>query len=94
MKRFTVEKEIMRTAPVCYTVGKDGEQVADEWETDYIQCMTTGFTVHVYEEDGVHYNTEFYPVTTDTASWTDNEGDVLEQIKRDFPPTEYQNDEW
>lgn len=94
MKTFTVEREIMRTAPVCYTVARDGSQLADEWETDWEQEITTGFTVHSYDEDGEHYHTEFYPVFTNTEGWTDNAEDVLARIERDYPPSEYQNNEW
>lgn len=94
MKYFTVEKEVMRVAPVCYGVASDGSQLGDEWETDWEQALTTGFSVHIYDKDGMHYSTEFYPVITDTKSWTDNAEEVLSQIKRDFPPSEYQNNEW
>lgn len=94
MRYFTVEKEVMRATPVCYTVARDGSQLADEWETDWEQEITTGFAVHSYDEDGTHYNTEFYPVITDTEGWTDNSDKVLAQIEHDYPPTEYQNNEW
>lgn len=94
MKYFTVEKEVMRVAPVCYTVARDGSQLADEWETDWVQELTTGFSVHSYDEDGTHYDTDFYPVTTDTRGWTDNEEEVLALIERHYPPSEYQNNEW
>lgn len=94
MRYFTVEKEIMRGAPECYTVNSDGTQCADMWETDWVQTITTGFSVHEYEENGEHDNTEFYPVHTDTASWTNDEDEVLKQIKADYPATEWQNNEW
>lgn len=94
MKYFTVEKEVMRVAPVCYTVARDGSQLADEWETDWVQELTTGFSVHSYDEDGSHYDTQFYPVATNTEGWTNNEEEVLALIERHYPPSEYQNNEW
>lgn len=94
MRYFTVEKEVMRCAPVSYTVASDGSQIADEWEQDTIQELTTGFSVHEYEENGMHDNTEFYPVKTNTRDWTNNEDEVLKQIEADYPATEWQNNEW
>lgn len=94
MRYFTVEREVMRAVPVCYGVARDGSQLADEWEEDWEQEITTGFTVHVYEEGGTQYHTEFYPVLTNTEGWTDNAEDVLARIERDYPPSEYQNNEW
>lgn len=94
MKTFTVEREVMRVAPVCYEVASDGSQLGDEWETDWVQELTTGFTVHIYDDDNIHHDTEFYPVMTDTKDWTDNAEEILTRIKQDFPPSEYQNYEW
>ena len=94
MKYFTVEKEVMRVAPVRYGVASDGSQVADEWETDEVQELTTGFAVWEYEEDGTTIGVEFYPVQTDTRDWRNNELQVLETIKYDHPAGEWQNDEW
>lgn len=94
MKYFTVEKEVMRVAPVRYTVANDGAQLADEWETDEVQTLTTGFAVWEYEEDGTTIGVEFYPVQTDTRDWRNNELQVLKTIEYDHPASEWQNDEW
>lgn len=94
MRYFTVEKEVMRVAPVRYGVASDGSQVADEWETDEVQELTTGFAVWEYEEDGTTIGVEFYPVQTNTRDWRNNELQVLETIKYDHQPDEWQNDEW
>lgn len=34
MKYFTVDKEVMRVAPVRYNVASDGTQSSDEWENN------------------------------------------------------------
>ena len=94
MKYFTVEKEVMRVAPVRYTVSSDGSQSADEWETDLVQELTTGFAVREYEEDGTTIGVEFYPVQTNTRDWRNNELQTLEIIKYDHPADEWQNNEW
>lgn len=95
MKTFYVEKEIMRCAPVCYEVYADGTEAEDEHETSDVYEICTGFTVYEQEEGRLMTsNTEFYPVQTDTAVFTDNSEQVLEQIKRDYPAPEWQNNNW
>ena len=47
-----------------------------------------------YEEDGTTIGVEFYQVQTDTRDWRNNELQVLETIKYDHQPDEWQNDEW
>lgn len=92
MRYFTVEKEVMRST-YSYEVASDGSQIGESWECDRPE-VTVGFNVHIYEEWGEHVDTKFYPVTTDLRTYEGNEGEVLEKIKADFPPTEYQNNEW
>lgn len=94
MKYFEVQKEVMRCAPVMYSVHFDGTQSSDEWEEDFEQEVTTGFAVKYYDEDGSNGDTIFYPCKVDFETWEANEDEVLTQIKRDFPPSEYQNNEW
>ena len=94
MRYFTVEKEVMRCAPVSYGVNSDGTQNSDEWEQDIINELTTGFSVIEYDENGVRGDTDFYPVQTDATNWTNNEAEVLEKIKADHPASEWQNNEW
>ena len=94
MRYFTVEKEVMRGAPVRYGVASDGSQLADEYETDIIHEITTGFNVWECEEDGTTIGVEFYPVKTNAINWANNEKEVLEKIKADHPAGEYQNNEW
>lgn len=94
MKYFEVQKEVMRGAPVMFNVYSDGAQSSDEWEEDFVQEITTGFAVKYYDEDGTGGDTTFYPCKVDFGTWGANEEEVLEEIKRDFPPTEWQNNEW
>lgn len=93
MKTFEVHKEELRGSLMSAECYADGEFIneADEME---IVSMTTGFSVYVYDEQGVREDTIFYPVKTDTESWENNEEQVLEQIKRDFPAGEWQNNAW
>ena len=94
MRYFSVEKEVMRVAPVRYGVNSDGRQNSEEWETDEVQEITTGFSVWEYEEDGTTIGVEFYPVKTDTRDWRNDELQVLKTIEYDHPAGEWQNDEW
>lgn len=95
MKTFRVEKEILRG--VLSNEGEvysDGEEIDPEYssETEF-RTMTTGFTVHSYEDEE-HLMTDFYPVTTNMTTWEDNTDEVMAQIKRDYPAGEWQNNEW
>lgn len=93
MKTFEVHKEELRGSVMSGEVFSDGDYIneADELE---IRTLTTGYSVYLYDEQGVREDTEFYPVHTDTRNWENDEDKVIEQIKRDFPPTEYQNNSW
>lgn len=94
MRYFEVQKEVMRGAPVMFNVYSDGTQSSDEWEEDFVQEITTGFAVKYYDEDGSNSEMTFYPCKVDFGTWEANEEEVLAEIKRDFPPTEWQNNEW
>ena len=94
MRYFTVEKEVMRGAPVRYTVASDGSKLADEYETDIAHEITTGIKVWEDEEDGTTIGVEFYPVKTNARDWRNDELQVLEIIKYDHPAGEWQNNEW
>lgn len=93
MKYFEVHKEELRGSVMSGECYADGEFIneADELE---VRAIPTGFSVYVYDEGGVREDTEFYPITIDTSAWETDEEKVLEKIKQDFPPTEYQNNEW
>ena len=92
MKYFTVEKEVMRST-YSYEVASDGSQIGESWECDRPEVVV-GFNVHIYEEWGEHIDTKFYPVKVDMGTYQGNEDEVLDKIKADFPPSEYQNNEW
>jgi hypothetical protein len=95
MKYFEVQKETISAMPIVYTVASDGSQVGQEFESDtMVENMTVGFNVWEYEEDGTTIGVQFYPVMTDTRDWRNNELQVLETIKYDHQPDEWQNNEW
>ena len=93
MKYFEVHKEELRGSLMSGEVYADGEYVdeADELE---IRIITTGFSVYEYDEQGVRTGTEFYPITTDMATWEDDAEEVMENIKRDYPADAWQNNNW
>ena len=94
MRYFEVQKEVLRGTPVMFNVYSDGTQSCDEWEEDFEQEITTGFAVKSYDEDGSNSEMTFYPCKVDFTNWEANEDEVLNQIKEDFPPSDYQNNEW
>lgn len=93
MKYFSVNKEeligTLTTGEIC----SDGEYVnlPDDIEQ---RTLTMGYSVSIYEENGMIEDTKYYPVNIDTESWTTNEDEVLEKIKADFPAGEWQNNNW
>lgn len=95
MKTFTVEREFLRGSVVNGgEVYADGEVIdANAGDEIEIREITTGFTVHSYE-DNEHLMTDFYPVQTNTGQWTDNSEEVLKQIREDYPAGEWQNGQW
>ena len=93
MRYFEVHKEVLTGTLVSGECFSDGEYInlPDDQETAE---MTTGFSVYVYDEGGIREDTIFYPVSTNTETWENNEDKVLEKIKQDFPPIEWQNNAW
>ena len=93
MKYFSVNKEelvgTMTTGEVC----SDGEysSLPDDIEA---RSITLGFSVSIYGEDGMIEDVKFYPVATDTESFSDNCDEVLEKIKADYPAPDWQNNNW
>ena len=93
MKYFEVKREVLRGGLCSGGVYADGEfyEEADEIE---IREITTGFSVFEYGENGAIDTVEFYPVHTDTESMEDDADEVLEKIKQDYNPSEWQNNNW
>lgn len=96
---FEVHKEFVRGTMFRYEIESDGSQASDSYSVDDENAndvfeMTIGYVVNTYDEQGMHLDTNFYKVDTDTATWQDNADEVLEQIKADYPAGEYQNDRW
>ena len=88
MKTFTVEKETVKQASR-YEVASDGSLISElPWDFEFCEPYTIGFLVQVFDDnDDNYYETKYYPVYH-------NEDKVLKQIKADFPPEEYQNNNW
>jgi len=93
MKYFTVEKEVLRGSVMHGEVYSDGEPSV-EFDEREIGELTTGFSVWEYEEDGTTIGVGFYPVHTNTSDWSDDSEEVLNKIKEDHEPTEWQNHSW
>lgn len=97
-KFFSVEKEIMYVKDIDrFPVYSDGEKSGDNYNVDvdgYPETITIGFLVNIYGEDGFLKRCEFYPVNTNMLDFTNNEKEVLDKIKADFPAGEWQNNEW
>lgn len=94
MKYFDVKREELRGSLMSGVIYPDGEHAeeADEVET---RILTTGFSVWEYADNGMTERVVFYPVKTDTESWTDDSDKVLEEIKRDYrPELGWQNNNW
>lgn len=96
---FEVEREFVRGKMFRHEVESDGSQASDSYSVDDEDAndvfeMTIGYVVNTYDEQGMHLDTNFYKVDTDTATWQDNADEVLEQIKANYPAGEYQNNRW
>lgn len=101
MKYFDVERIVIGGKQYRELVASDGT-VLDEmagYTDDNPIRIVAGFMVIEYGEDGHEGYAEcFYPVHTrydDLGVPTDNdEVEVLDKIRHDFPPSEYQNNDW
>lgn len=93
MKTFSVNKEELIGTQTTGEIYSDGEYInlPDDIEA---KTITMGFSVFEYGEDGMIENVRFYPVETDMESLTDNSDKVLDKIKEDYSPTEWQNNNW
>lgn len=96
---FEVEREFVRGKMFRHEVESDGSQASDSYGVDDEDAndvfeMTIGYVVNTYDEQGMHLDTNFYKVDTDTATWQDNADEVLEKIKANYPAGEYQNNRW
>lgn len=93
MKSFSVEKEVMDGMVSAATVDSGGDFIGcpDDRENQHI---VTGFSVFEYGENGMTENVRFFPVKTDFATWENNEEEVLNKIKAEYQPGEWQNNDW
>lgn len=98
MKNFTVEREYLlirefRRERVC----SDGSEASDGYDVDSENLpteITTGFVVELWDEDNRINDHIFFPVETNMDDFTNNEQEVLERIKKEFPAGDYQNNDW
>lgn len=94
MKYFTVEKEKLVGTLVTGEVYSDGEYRDLPSDTDQ-QETVTGFSVTIYDNNGMIEDVRFYPVSLNTRSWATNENEVLETIKENYSADKgYQNNNW
>lgn len=94
MKYFRVEEEYVSAPMRRVEISSNGEQIAEPYEADDIVCITVGYNVFVEGEDGRTEYVKFYPVKIDTEDFSDNSAQVLEQLKRDYPAPDWQNNSW
>lgn len=95
MKYFRVEEEFISAFPHRVEVLADGLDVYNsEYEVDECRNITLGYNVFEEDEQGITQNVEFYPVATDMRTSKNNKAEVLEQIKGDYPATNWQNNNW
>ena len=93
-KYFEVRKEVLNGVLRQYNVLADGTHAGTSESEGQAREITTGFSVWEYDAEGYTTNTEFYPVVTNMGDFTNNEDEVLEKIKQDYPAGEWQNHEW
>lgn len=94
MRYFEVKKEFFTGTIATGEVDSDGNYVSIPYATDEKGEMTVGFSVIELDESGMVQKFEFYGVKTDATDWSNNEEEVLEQIKADYPAGEWQNHNW
>ena len=109
MRYFEVEKEKLFGDTKRYPVNSDGTWGGDSYDVDSDDMATAvvvGFTINVYDEQGLRQDTEFYPVVSDmskspicddTGEWVfdNNEQEVLAKIWEDHKPEDgWQNNMW
>jgi len=105
---FDVEKEYVIGETYRYAVNSDGTKEGDRYDVvseDQANKILIGFTVNVRRNDQELVDVEFYPIKSDMSQapicddtgeyvYPNNEAEVLEKIKADFPAPKYQNPIW
>ena len=105
---FDVEKEYVIGETYRYAVNSDGTREGDAYDVDsedQVNKILIGFTVNVRRNDQELVDVEFYPIKSDMSQaptlddtceyvYPNNEAEVLEKIKADFPAPKYQNPIW
>lgn len=108
MRYFTVEKEYLSGEVWRYEVNSDGTKYGDRYSVeseDIGNKLVLGFLVQEYTEQGMLVDVEFYPVKSDISKepladdtgvyvYQNNEKEVLEKIRGEHDPSEWQNNNW
>lgn len=94
MKYFDVEKETLYGNLYIGVVNSDGSQAELPEDLGERTEITLGFLVIERDEEGTNQNQKYYSVRTNGETYENNEEEVLEKIKQDYPPTEWQNHNW
>lgn len=94
MKYFSVNKEELSGMLKTGEIYSDGTYVngMDDIEA---RSVVIGYSVSIYNEQGLLQNVEFYPVKVDVGDFTTNEDKVLNTIKEIYSADEgWQNNNW
>lgn len=93
MKYFNVRIESITGPKEMIDVDIEGNYINTSDEGEY-QTISTGFIVDELDEMGIIVNSHFYPILTNMEDFSNNEQEVLEKIKKDYPASEWQNHNW
>lgn len=94
MMYFNVEKEVLAGARMVGLCAGDGSPLEGFNKAEDLE-ITLGFNVHIWNDEE-SFEDEWYAVKTDTSTcdYTNNEEEVLEQIKKDHPAGEWECFNW
>lgn len=94
MRYFSVNKEELSGMLKTGEIYSDGTYVngMDDIEA---RSVVVGYSVSIYDEQGMLQNVEFYPVKIDVGDFSTNEDEVLEKIKEEYSADKgWQNNNW
>lgn len=94
MKYFRVEEEYMEGFTNRQEVSSDGEPTNTPYDVEETIRIYLGYNVFMEDEQGYTQDVEFYPIVTNMKTLEDNREQVLEQIKCDYPASEWCNNNW
>ncbi len=92
MKYFTVEEGRIEANIETHAVDSGGGWCSEGETLEDKKDILLWYRVIVYNEDDLGVDVVYYNVCDDGEHSDADE--VLERIKKDYPPTEYQNNDW